>query len=207
MQNPYKKALQESLASFKNSILGQISSDNFDWHFFSKLLIEEGSPLQGIFDIKAVRLAEMVDKSKSLELAASEFFKEDSSPETDVEAADISAETTSHALAASPMSERRKAWLQKAFADYVSDAPEKVWDASEDADITISQIKALRAEAQAAGDSIMTEFCDLALAPHETTDDEGRQLINPVSGESITRTSARAVCAGAIAMAQSQKDD
>jgi hypothetical protein len=63
--------------------------------------------------------------------------------------------------------------------------------------ITTAQIKALRAEAEAAGDRAQVDLCDLALAAHETADAQGGDLIGP-DGAIWTRTEAREACADAI---------
>jgi hypothetical protein len=63
--------------------------------------------------------------------------------------------------------------------------------------ITTAQIKALRAEAEAAGDRAQVDLCDLALAAHETADAQGGDLIGP-DGAIWTRTEAREACAGAL---------
>lgn len=44
--------------------------------------------------------------------------------------------------------------------------------------ITDDQIRARRELAIAAGDYATVTSCDVALAPHETTDSEGRQLLD-----------------------------
>ena len=64
--------------------------------------------------------------------------------------------------------------------------------------ITTAQIKALRSEARAAGDVIMVDFCDLALAYTNEADSSGDALINPLTGLRTTRAVARRVCADAI---------
>lgn len=74
------------------------------------------------------------------------------------------------------------------------------------ATITTAQIKTLRSEALAAGDTVMAEWCDVALVPHEDCDAEGRQLFSPTTGAPIHRTDARAVCARAINDAAAQAD-
>jgi len=63
--------------------------------------------------------------------------------------------------------------------------------------ITTAQIKALRAEAESAGDRAQVDLCDLALAAHETVDAQGGDLIGP-DGAIWTRTEAREACADAI---------
>lgn len=63
--------------------------------------------------------------------------------------------------------------------------------------IATAQIKALRAEAEAAGDRAQVDLCDLALAAHETADAQGGDLIGP-DGAIWTRTEAREACADAI---------
>ena len=74
------------------------------------------------------------------------------------------------------------------------------------ATITTAQIKALRNEALAHGDTELAEFCDLALVPHEDSDAEGRQLFSPTTGAPIHRVDARAVCARTINEAAAQAD-
>lgn len=64
--------------------------------------------------------------------------------------------------------------------------------------ITNAQIRTLRTEARAAGDDVTAAYCELALAYTETADVDGADLLDPISGEAITRTEARAVCADAI---------
>jgi len=63
--------------------------------------------------------------------------------------------------------------------------------------ISRAQIKALREEARAAGDTRQVDYCDLALAAHETASEDGADLVDPF-GSPITRTEARQVCADAI---------
>lgn len=61
--------------------------------------------------------------------------------------------------------------------------------------ITAAQIRALRNEAQAAGDYAQVDICDRALADDDsTTDQDG----NEVARADLSRTDARAECADAI---------
>ncbi len=63
--------------------------------------------------------------------------------------------------------------------------------------ITETQIKTLRTESLNARDYLMADWCDLALAAHETADSQGSPLIDP-HGMEICRSQAREVCADAI---------
>ena len=63
--------------------------------------------------------------------------------------------------------------------------------------ITAKQIRALHDEAVAAGDYLMSDICQIALAAHETADEQGGDLIGP-DGRVWTRTEARESCADAI---------
>lgn len=74
------------------------------------------------------------------------------------------------------------------------------------ATITTAQIKALRSEARAAGDGLMAEWCDVALAFGERYDSVGFQLVSPATGLSVTRTEAREVCADALNDAAAMAD-
>ena len=74
------------------------------------------------------------------------------------------------------------------------------------ATVTAAQIKALRSGARAAGDSMMTEWCDVALAYGERYDSVGFPLTSPATGLSVTRTEAREVCADAINAARAMAD-
>ena len=69
--------------------------------------------------------------------------------------------------------------------------------------ITTAQIKALRSEAEAAGDDRMVHACGVALAAHETAGELGDALVD-YDGQPTTRSEARAECAGAIAYAEAQ---
>jgi hypothetical protein len=73
--------------------------------------------------------------------------------------------------------------------------------------ITADQIRALRTEARAAGDSLLAEWCDVALAYGERYDSVGFPLTSPGTGLSVTRTEAREVCADAIRAAAAMLDD
>jgi hypothetical protein len=64
--------------------------------------------------------------------------------------------------------------------------------------ITAQQIRDLRREARAAGDNVMSEWCDVALAPFHACDSTGRLLHDPTTGDIVTREEARQVCADAI---------
>lgn len=64
--------------------------------------------------------------------------------------------------------------------------------------ITTDQIKALRSEALSAGDTVMYGWCWLALASREKCNSEGEPLLDPETGETTTRTKARAICADVI---------
>jgi len=59
------------------------------------------------------------------------------------------------------------------------------------------QIRELRSAAQAAGDTRMTDICDVALAAHETANAEGAALVDP-DGYPMTRTEARELCTAVI---------
>ncbi len=74
------------------------------------------------------------------------------------------------------------------------------------ATVTAAQIKALRSEARAAGDSLLAEWCDVALAYGERYDSVGFPLTSPATGLSVTRTEAREVCADAINDARAMAD-
>lgn len=79
------------------------------------------------------------------------------------------------------------------------DGPVEVYGNELDEDtITIEQIRKLRNEATASGDSMQVDYCDLALATHETADANGGDLIDPQTKLPITRTEARGICADAI---------
>lgn len=69
--------------------------------------------------------------------------------------------------------------------------------------VTTSQITALRGEAYEHGDHDMALICELALAPHETANADGADLIGP-DGKVWTRSQAREACAEVIAEAQAQ---
>lgn len=73
--------------------------------------------------------------------------------------------------------------------------------------ITASQIRQLRAEALACpvSDTRMIDICDVALADHETANDDGDPMVDP-DGDPITRTEARALCADAINDARAMDD-
>lgn len=64
--------------------------------------------------------------------------------------------------------------------------------------ITTAQIRALRSEAVLAGDYVTADYCGIALAYSEHADDVGAELVDPVTGNPITRSQAREVCADAI---------
>lgn len=64
--------------------------------------------------------------------------------------------------------------------------------------ITTKEIRALREEAKAHRDYVMADWCDVALAAHETADSEGCDLLDPVTGEATCRSQAREICADAI---------
>ena len=72
--------------------------------------------------------------------------------------------------------------------------------------ITDAQIRTLRTEARAAGDSLLAEWCDVALAYGERYDSVGFPLYSPGTGLSVTRTEAREVCADAIRAAAAMLD-
>lgn len=63
--------------------------------------------------------------------------------------------------------------------------------------VTESQIKTLREECRAEGDTNLADICDLALAANEDSDSQGDHLIAP-HGEPVTRSWARGICAAAI---------
>ena len=63
--------------------------------------------------------------------------------------------------------------------------------------ITTAQIRALRTEAESAGDAWQVDLCDIALASHDTCNSDGTPLIGPCGGQT-TRTEAREACAEAI---------
>jgi hypothetical protein len=71
--------------------------------------------------------------------------------------------------------------------------------------ITADQIRTLRDEAIAAGDYRQADLCDLALAPHETSDSQGGDLIGP-DGQPWTRSEAAEECARVIADAAAHDD-
>ncbi len=72
--------------------------------------------------------------------------------------------------------------------------------------ITTAQIRSLRQEAHNAGDGVMGEWCDVALAAHEFMNADGADLCHPVTGAYIARSDARAVCADAIRNAAANAD-
>mgnify|MGYP006931613400 CR=1 FL=1 len=61
--------------------------------------------------------------------------------------------------------------------------------------ITTAQIRALRREAEAAGDYAQIDICDRALASDDTTTDQDG---NTVARADLSREDARAECAEAI---------
>lgn len=65
-------------------------------------------------------------------------------------------------------------------------------------DITPSQIRSLRSEAATHGDDLLVAWCNVALAYAEDGDEVGDDLRDPVTGEVVTRSEARAVCADVI---------
>ena len=71
--------------------------------------------------------------------------------------------------------------------------------------ITARDIRALRAEAEAAGDYRQIDWCDVCLAGREETNDDGMPLVDP-DGNPTTRTAAREICAAAINNARAQAD-
>ncbi len=60
--------------------------------------------------------------------------------------------------------------------------------------INDNDIRALRREARAASDYMMSDICDIALASREDACDDGTPLIGP-DGQPTTRTEARRECA------------
>jgi hypothetical protein len=72
--------------------------------------------------------------------------------------------------------------------------------------ITIRQIRDLRAEAEEYSDYHQVDWCDLALAAHETSDADGHHLQSPDGDRAVTRTEARQICADAINAARAQAD-
>lgn len=72
--------------------------------------------------------------------------------------------------------------------------------------ITNAQIRTLHTEARMAGDYVMATWCELALAYAEDGDEVGASLLDPVTGDVVTRTQAREVCAKAIADAAAMHD-
>lgn len=72
--------------------------------------------------------------------------------------------------------------------------------------ITTRQIRDLRDEAMEASDYRMVDWCDVALASHETSDSAGRELQGPGNHGTCTRTDAREICADAINNARAQQE-
>lgn len=72
--------------------------------------------------------------------------------------------------------------------------------------ITNKQIRALREEAMAAGDHVAADYCGIAFAYSERADEVGAELVDPVTGNPITRSDARAVCAEMIANTAAMAD-
>lgn len=64
--------------------------------------------------------------------------------------------------------------------------------------ITARQIADLRSEARMVGDSVMADWCDIALASCHLTDAAGKRLRHPTTGKRVTRDQARQVCADSI---------
>lgn len=71
--------------------------------------------------------------------------------------------------------------------------------------ITTRQIKALREEALTAGDYRTVDTCDVALADHETANNDGTPLVGS-DGQPTTRTDARAILADAFNEAAAMGD-
>ncbi len=74
------------------------------------------------------------------------------------------------------------------------------------ATITNDQIRSLHTEARLHDDDIMATWCELALAYAEDGDECGASLHDPVTGDVVTRTQAREVCAQAIEAAAALND-
>jgi hypothetical protein len=72
--------------------------------------------------------------------------------------------------------------------------------------ITNTQIRTLHTEARLHGDYTMATWCELALAYAEDGDEGGASLLDPVTGDVVTRTQAREVCAQAIEAAAAMND-
>ncbi len=68
-------------------------------------------------------------------------------------------------------------------------------------EITLKQIRTLRDEAMAAGDSRMVDICDVALCSRESANDDGTPLVDS-DGRPTTRTAAQVECARVIAEAR-----
>ena len=73
----YQQAVEDSFRKLKNSLLSDVSNEDFPWDLLIEMLIIESSPLAEVFNIRTLQLAELYSTAKHLSTVADDIENHD----------------------------------------------------------------------------------------------------------------------------------